>query len=287
MYKFNNIENVSFDDLATTWNSAFSDYIVPMKMNSEDIEVYFKVTGVDRTHSYGAFYQDTLVGLLINSVDTFRGEKVAYDAMTGIVPEHRGKKLFSQLFEFTKNSLTESYIKHYYLEVITTNEKAYSIYKKKGGRVDREFTFLESNNSNSPLKYETTDPSEKKEVSVMSLSEYLLTSSMKTELAIYEPSFANRISALNRNIDNYQIAFAGADKEKSAVIFNKQGVIPQILWISKESNDSLFAVFKYLSGQFEKLRISNIPITETQLIENLLIFGFKVLVNQYEMSIKL
>jgi len=127
VYKFNNIENDSFENLTNTWNSVFSDYIVPMDMTSKDIEVYFKVTGVDRNHAYGAFYQGTLVSLLINSIDLLRGEKVAYDTMTGIVPEHRGKGLFTQLFEFTKNSLKESAIKHYYLEVITTNEKAYSI----------------------------------------------------------------------------------------------------------------------------------------------------------------
>ena len=71
------------------------------------------------------------------------------------------------------------------------------------------------------------------------------------------------------------------------MIFSKQGGIPQILWNSKENNGSLFAVLKYLSGQFEELRISNIPIIETQLTENLLNFGFKGLVNQYEMCIEL
>ena len=122
MYEFKNIENISFDDLATTGNSAFSDYIVPMNMTPIDIEVYFKITGVDRAYSYGAFYQGRLVGLLINSIDIFKGDKVAYDAMTGIVPKHRGKGLFSQLFEFTRNNLKDSGIMNYYLEVITTNE---------------------------------------------------------------------------------------------------------------------------------------------------------------------
>ena len=77
--------------------------------------------------------------MLINSVGTFKGKVVAYDAMTGIVPEHRGKRLFSQLFERTKNSLKSNGIMHYYLEIITTNEDAYSIYKRRGGKVVREF----------------------------------------------------------------------------------------------------------------------------------------------------
>jgi len=134
VYEFRNLEKVGFEDVTNTWNVAFSDYIVPMNMTPEEVEAYFKISEVDKSQSFGAFNKDTLVGLLINSVDTFRGGVAAYDAMTGIVPEHRGKGLFSQLFEYTKNSLKNNNIKHYYLEVITTNENAYSIYKKKGAR---------------------------------------------------------------------------------------------------------------------------------------------------------
>jgi ribosomal protein S18 acetylase RimI-like enzyme len=273
MYELRNLEKVSFEDITNTWNSAFSDYIVPVDMTPERIETYFLVSGVDKSQSFGAFYHGALVGLLINSVDTFRGRLAAYDAMTGIVPEHRGKGLFSQLFEHTRNSLRGNGITHYYLEVITTNEKACSIYKKKGGKVDREFSFVAGKTSG--------DAYGSAGVKVLPLSAF-----PKEELSEYEPSFSNRVAALHRNIADYLVAYAEADNRKTAAIFNQQGLIPQIMLNGADDFPLLHSVLMYLSRHFETLRIPNIPLTESILISELLKIGFEILVNQYEMCIE-
>jgi len=274
MYEFRNLEKVGFEDLTNTWNSAFSDYIVPVNMTPDDTEAYFKLLGIDRSQSFGVFYKGTLVGLLMNSVDTFKGRVVAYDAMTGIIPEHRGKGLFSQLFEYTKNSLKSNGVTHYYLEVITTNENAIAIYKKKGGKIEREFSYITGK-----MDY---DFYHNAMVKALPLSSF-----PKRELSKYEPSFGNHIAALHRNIDDYQVAYAEAVNRKSAVIFSTQGLVPQIMFNGADDNALLCSVFKHLLQCFENVRISNIPITEAKLINELLHIGFKVLVNQYEMCIEL
>ena len=274
MYKFRNIGKINFEDLANTWNLAFSDYVVPMSMTPDGVESYFKVSGINRSQSFGAFYKDQLVGLLLNSVDTFKGRTVAYDAMTGIVQEHRGKGLFTQLFEHTKTSLKSSGVTHYYLEVITVNENAYSIYKKKGGKIEREFSFI-SGKMNSGFNHSA-------DVKVLPLSVF-----PKEELCKYEPSFANRVACLYRDAGNYQVAYIEAENKKSAAVFSRQGVITQIMWGGVGGSELLRAVLTYLSQNFESLRISNIPVTETELISELLTIGFKILVNQYEMCIEL
>jgi ribosomal protein S18 acetylase RimI-like enzyme len=274
MYEFNNLEKVNIDDLTNTWNLAFSDYIIPMSMTPEGLEAYFKVSGVDKNQSFGAFLNGTLVGMILNSVDTFRGSIVAYDAFTGNVPEHRGKGLFSQLFEYTKEHLKSSGITHYYLEVITTNEKAYSIYKKKGGRICREFSVIAGKMNN---KFHSDA-----EIEILPLSNF-----PKEELSIYEPSFGNRISALHRNIKDYQVAYIEVGDRKLAAVFNTHGRIHQIMFNGPNDNDLLCAVFTHLSRIFEELRISNIPISENCLIEQLLKIGFRIMVNQYEICIEL
>jgi len=280
MYEIRTIENIAFEDLADTWNLAFSDYIVPMNMTAEGLSAYFKVAGVDRSQSFGAFQNNTLVGMLLNSVDSFRGERTAYDAMTGIVPQHRGKGLFTQLFEQTKNSLKSNGIKNYYLEVIKTNENAYSIYKNKGGKTEREFLCICGRIDN---KFESVV-----EVKVSPLSDYLDSKVSKSELSVYEPSWSNRVVALHRNIDDYQVAYIEDGSRKVAAIFNKwSGGIPQIMFNGIDDKDLLRAVFTCLSQKFDSLSISNIPSTETELISELLNIGFKVLVEQYEMKIDL
>ncbi|MDL2289396.1 GNAT family N-acetyltransferase [Clostridia bacterium OttesenSCG-928-F22] len=274
MCEIRNLENTSFEDLAAMWNLAYSDYIVPMHMTPEGMEAYIKVTGVDREQSFGAFHNGALVGALFNSIETFKGEAAAYDAMTGIAPEYRGNGLFSKLFEHTKDSLKTNGITQYYLEVITTNERAYAIYKKKGGKVIRELSVLKGKMNRDFY----TDA----EVTVSPLSAF-----PKEELAQYELTFANRIAALHRNIEAYQVACAKAHGKKAAVIFRNGGSIPQIMWDGAGSKELLGAVFLYLSRNLESMNINNIPVTEFELIKELRSIGFTVLVNQYEMCIEL
>ena len=97
--------------------------------------------------------------------------------------------------------------------------------------------------------------------------------------------YSNRIIALRRNIDDYQIAYI--ENEKTAVIFNKQGGISQVQFNGEKDNKRLKAILAYLSQKFDCLRISNIPISETELINTLYKMGFHTLVNQYEMCVEL
>ena len=274
MYEYRNLENVCIEDLAETWNLAFSDYIVDMDMSPERLEAYFKISGVDYKRSFGAFNNGVLVGMLMNSVDIYKGRKVAYDAMTGIAPEHRGKGLFSALFEYTKKVLKEDGITHYYLEVIQTNERAYNIYSAKGGKVEREYTFLKGRADRDPV-YQS-------EIKFRPLSDF-----SGGELCDYEPSFSNRVSSMRRNADDYKVAILETEKGKMSVVINTQGRITQAGYDGPEGKTLLGAILFNLSQDFDELEISNIPATETELITELKSIGFVVKVDQYEMCIKL
>ena len=270
MYQIKNLEDISFEKIADTWNLAFADYIVTTNVNAESVDAYFKMSKVDRSMSFGAYHNDILIGMLLNSIDEFKGSLVAYDAMTGIVPEHRNKGVFSLLFEYAKNNLKRKGITHYYLEVITENKNAYTIYKKIGGKICRELSVIEGR----------IDCDHNFKVRVVPLHTFPY-----EDLSKYEPSFSNRIIALRRNVDSYQIAYI--ENEKAAVIFNKQGGISQIQYDGEKDNERLKAILAYLSQKFDCLRISNIPISETELINTLRKLGFHTLVNQYEMCVEL
>jgi ribosomal protein S18 acetylase RimI-like enzyme len=279
-YEFKSIENTDFDVLTDTWNLAFSDYVVPVNITQETLKAYFKVSGVDKRQSFGAYQGDELVGLLINSVDTYDGRIVAYDAMTGIVPEHRGRGLFTQLFEHTRNSLKKSGINLYYLEVITENKKAFSIYQRKGGEIEREFSFL--------IGSVDPDCRTSAEVKTIPLVDYPPSSFKNGELSYYKPSFGNRTQALLRNADDYRVAGAETGGGKAAAVYScSRGRVMQIMYGGKDDNESLLAVMSFLSENCQEFQVSNIPITESGLIQELLRIGFRVSVNQYEMCIEL
>jgi len=306
MYVFKSLENESIKSLAATWNLAFSDYVVDMAMEPHRLEAYFMISGVDYSKSYGAYSGDELVGMLMNSIDIYKGKTVAYDAMTGVVPAHRGKGLFSELFEYTRKTLRDSGVTHYYLEVIQTNKRAYDIYSAKGGKVEREYTFLKGKAAG--IKHNEKDGEDniakRKEacntgVNVLSLSDF-----PAEEICTYEPSFSNRVSAMLRNAGDYQVAFINSGERigehderagriqdsfssfpaKAAAVFNTMGRITQVMYGGPEDKAGLGAIMSYLARDFEELEISNIPSAETCLINDLRDIGFEVLVEQYEMS---
>ena len=270
MYEIVNLYDVNFEDLAHVHNIAFSDYVTPMQTTPEQLEAYFKVAGVDCKQSFGAYYQNKLIGILANAVDYYRGGMVAWDAITGIAKEHRGKGLFSKLFESTRECLKSNGINRYFLDVITANENACTVYKKKGAQIEREFSFLTGRTD--------SQFGSKMEVKITPLS-----SSHKDELAYYDPSFGNRIVGLCRDYDNYQVLEA----ENVAVIISKQGRISQIRYAGTDETEQLCSILTYLSQKFDNLSISNIPITEISLIHALLQNNFRVKLNQYEMSMEL
>jgi len=270
MYEFRNLENVSLEELTKTWNTAFSDYVVPVDVSPERLVTYFKVAGVDFSRSFGAFCDGGLVGMLMNSVGTFKGMTVAYDAMTGIVPEHRGRKLFSRLFDHTRGALKSLGISRYYLEVIKTNERAYNIYSAKGGKIERELSFL-------------TGRTEAEIGSDIEVKAEPLSAFPNEEISSYVPSFRNQMYALRRNADDYNVAYAGG----TMAVYNTIGRITQIIDRERDEGASLRAVLSYLSNEFDKLEIADIPVTETMLIAELVKTGFTVLLNQFEMSIEL
>ena len=69
----------------------------------------------------------------------WNGKPTAYNAGTGVVPEHRGRKLTQRLYAFMLPKLRESGIEQCLLEVIQQNEAALKTYQKIGFRITRSF----------------------------------------------------------------------------------------------------------------------------------------------------
>ena len=61
----------------------------------------------DLSLSYGAFCGEEMVGFILNSSGKYKGQNVVFDAGTGVIPKHRGKKVFSALFDYTCQQLKQ------------------------------------------------------------------------------------------------------------------------------------------------------------------------------------
>ena len=136
-YVYKSLENISAADIADAFNIAFSDYAISAVVTGAYLSQRFYNANVDFSLSFGAFYEGTLVGFIVNAVEEYCGSLCAYDISTGIAPSHRGKGIFQKLFALTKQSLADRSVSRYGLEALINNQKALHLHQKHGLMVTR------------------------------------------------------------------------------------------------------------------------------------------------------
>ena len=142
MYNYKSLKEISYNQITKCLNLAFSDYYIPIKFTQEELQNRFELSGVDKELSYGAFLNNEMVGFIFNSCNIYNNHKSVFDVGTGVIPKHRGNKVFTDLFKLTEQELKKRKIEKYYLEVLQQNDKAISSYKKQGFTITREFSVL-------------------------------------------------------------------------------------------------------------------------------------------------
>jgi len=138
MPTFKTLENTPIAEILEAFNLAFSDYIIPYSLTTEQFEEKIKAESIHLELSAGAFVNNKLVGLILHGFDIISGQNVIYNAGTGVIPTERGKHLIAQVYEFVLPILHSRHINKIQLEVITTNERAIKTYKKLGFKITRE-----------------------------------------------------------------------------------------------------------------------------------------------------
>ncbi len=142
MYTYKNLVNVPMPKIVEAFNLAFADYAMEINFDEKYLTYLFKISAVDYEFSYGAFYEDELVGFIINAHSMYNCNNSVFDIATAILPQHRGKGVFSELFKQVEKQLLSRGITHYYLQVLQQNNDAITKYNKKGFEFERDFIVL-------------------------------------------------------------------------------------------------------------------------------------------------
>jgi len=128
------LEFLDLADIVHTFNCAFADYIVPVRLDERQLQRKVIAENIDLACSAGAFDGGELVGLILHGRDELNGDKVLYNGGTGVLPEYRGQGLVGRFYEFLGPRLIKAGFDHCLLEVITTNVPAIRAYEKVGFR---------------------------------------------------------------------------------------------------------------------------------------------------------
>lgn len=265
MIKFQSLENINLEILTECFNLAFSDYAQPINFTVESLKYYLNASTVDLALSYGAFDKDELVGFILNSTGIYKNNKVVFDAGTGVVPNYRGQKVFSSLFEYACGELLKHEINHYYLEVLQSNDHAISIYRKNGFEVERGFSVLvgtgskkTSSNQVGEVLYESFQP-------------------FDTKYKV-EPSYEHTTENISQNPHLYEVMYI---QDKAYCIYAKRN--GEIIQLHYNELDALKEIMKVVLSRYPKSMAKNIDENNKDVIKMLEEVGYREFMRQYEM----
>lgn len=266
MYHFRSLQNISMPRLAECFNSAFSDYEQPIRFTPESLQYYLTASAVDLSLSFGAFRDEQPVGFILNSGGVYMGQNVVFDAGTGVVPEHRGKGVFSGLFDYTCRQLRQQGITRYCLEVLQSNYHAVSIYSKKGFSVRREYSVLTASGPRDGWS---------KDVPMTPYPDFV---PFGTACSV-EPSFEHTAYTVNKNPRLYEVLCL--EGQAYCIYAKRNGEIIQLHYNDLEA---LKDVMSALISRYPSAMAKNIDRRCGDVLQMLTELGFREILKQYEME---
>ena len=265
MYQYRALTETSLEQIAQCFNSAFSDYEQPIRFTPESLRYYLTASAVDLSLSFGAFRGEEPVGFILNSSGMYHGRPAVFDAGTGVIPEHRGKGVFSALFDFTCRQLRHRGIAKYYLEVLQTNHRAVAIYRGKGFSVSREYSVLTAGGAG-------TQP--ESSVRVIPFTEF---ETFSTGFSV-APSFEHTSDNIRQNPQLYEVLCL--DDLAYCIYAKRNGEIIQMHYHTLEA---LKAVMSALIHRYPSAMAKNVDCGCPDVIQMLRQIGFTEILKQYEM----
>lgn len=255
---------------------AFSDYQVSLQMTEEQFERRLKRDGVELELCAGAFDGEQMIGFYVNGRGLWRGKETAYDAGTGVIPSHRRRGVAEELFNFMAPRLKERGITQYLLEVITSNERAVSLYRKLGFDEVRRLAVLHANEPVKPL------------ADVEGVSLHRLEEPQWDVFYAYwdgEPSWQNSVAAVERVRNRCDIVGAFVDGKcvGYGIVYKPSGILMQLAVAQEFRRRGIGRQILAMFSGDAILKTNNVD----EDLEGTLTFyktcGFEIVLRQFEM----
>lgn len=281
MFSYKILNETSIEMLHETFVDAFSDYQVKIDLPIWKFEGMLKRRGYVPEISMGAFVNEKLVGFVLNGLRMWNGKLTIYDVGTGVIGEYRRQGVTNNILSNIKNIIKEKGVEQYLLEVIKANESAVKLYKNQGFEIERELECFQLDKTQyNPIINHKVD-----HVNNLDLKELKC-------FWDFSPSWQNSIDSINAASEEfiYSVARVGNTIVGYGIIDKKSGDIPQIAVDKNFRGKGIGrSIMTDLIKNTENSKISVINVDgKDQGLQNFLIkLGFKNIVSQYEMILKI
>lgn len=279
------LENNSIQEIHTTFTMAFADYLVDISyMTPEVMKFRFQKNGFQPKLSAGLFDNGKLIGFTATGTGKFKGQDSAFDIMTGMIKEYRGKGLANKMFDFIKTRMKAHSIDKFYLEVLQENMAAIKAYKKTGFEIIRELNCYSLN---------LNDIKQAKQIQSVIYIDRIQASKIDSynKFTDWEPSWENHFEAIKR-ISNMVDIFTARSNGKNIGLLV---YCPTLKWMmslvvhkNHRGKGIATALLEYLAEfllpETKNIKILNVQADDAALNIFLINSGCEKLTSQYEME---
>lgn len=279
------LENIDFTTIHSSFQNAFADYLVDISYMTLDVLTKrFTKNGFRPDLSAGVFENENLVGFTVVGSGSFKGGQAAFDIMTGIAKDYRGKGLANQMFNLILKQMKDQTIDKFYLEVLQENQSAIKAYSKTGFQKTRGLNCYS-------LKVG------KHKIAGIIQSVVYIDQINKSEIDHYrhfldwEPSWENHFESIKRIPDHLNIIAA----KTMGKVVGLCAYYPTLKWILLLSVDPNYrrkgiatALLEYIVDSLpvfvREIKVLNVQDDDKGMNNFLLNSGFEHVVGQYEME---
>lgn len=133
------VSDVNFDDYLAAFNSAYQDYLVPMRMDAAALQSLIARESIDLGASRVIMEDDQIAAVGMVGLR----KTTAWIGGVGVSPAYRNKGFGKQIMLALLEAVRNRGVSTVYLEVIQGNTKAYHLYLHLGFKVIRQLLIIE------------------------------------------------------------------------------------------------------------------------------------------------
>ncbi|MCP4180932.1 MAG: GNAT family N-acetyltransferase [bacterium] len=284
--KYNNLGKTDVEIIYNVFIDAFSNYQIKLDMSFEKFSNMMKRRSVDFNVSTGIFDDNNLIGFVLNGKRIINNQLVAYDSGTGLTQKYQGLKLAKKILEENSKLLKQNNIDKYILEVITSNKKAFNLYKGYGFQITRSFNCFKNINKC------VSDFDLPENIKIIETDFQNIEWDKFESWCDFQLSWQNSITSIKNDYTKFSYVQAMQDTEVKGygIIEVKTGDIPLLAVDKSFRNISIGSmILRKLLKETTASSISalNIPTNCTYIIKFLEKHKFNDFVQQYEMGYNL
>lgn len=269
-----NLSNISFDELLNCFLKAFENYYVKMPTEREYYKERWKATKVDFNFSYGMFDKGKLIGFIIHAIDKRDGILTAFNTGTGVLPEHRRKRIINSIYEQALRDFEQYGIEKITLEVITENKIAIRSYETIGFEIYKNFKCFSG-----PINLEKTAQFDLEKIDATKFKWENLPNQQ-----FY--SWDNQKESLLKGDYSYFQVLNNKEAESFFIIKPDSGYVAQLDLLNTKNNgwNRLFSAIKQISTT---IKINNVDERLNEKVNQISAIGLANKVDQFEMELKI